>query len=154
MAGRRGENAAEGDRNDLVAVDDRDAAVVVIDQASELVCDRRTDLADVVEPVELAREALKHLQMRDRADARARDGDGVGTLVRRLVEEHDQVLAPRLGGHHRRLRTRDQLARVGCVDRPLRGADRDRDLPGGAEVELLQALGQPFRERNRIVGAA
>ena len=139
---------------DVVAVDDRDPAVVVVDQSTQLVGDRRPDLANVVQPVELAREALQHLEMRDRADAGVRDRRRVGTLVGRLVEEHDQILAPRLGGHHRGLGASDQFAWVGGIGRPLRGADRDCDLAGRPELELLQALGQPVRERNRILGAA
>ena len=68
---RRGQLALEGDRRQLLAVADEDAAVVVIDQLAELVRDRHADLAHVVRAVELAGERLEHLQVRDRADVLA-----------------------------------------------------------------------------------
>ena len=52
----------------VVSVDDVDAAVVVVDEHPELVHDRVADLAHVVQAVELAGEALQHLQVGDRAD--------------------------------------------------------------------------------------
>src|SRR5207253_11156818 len=45
---------------------DLDTAVVVVDEEPQLGRDRLADLAHVVEPVELARERLEHLQVRDR----------------------------------------------------------------------------------------
>src|SRR5205085_4776178 len=55
----RREVAAEGDRDDVLAVDDEDAAVVVVDQRPELVRDHRPDVAHVDQPVELAAQALE-----------------------------------------------------------------------------------------------
>ena len=51
----RGEPAAEGDRQEVVAVAQEHAAVVVVDEEPELVRDREPDLLHVVEPRELAR---------------------------------------------------------------------------------------------------
>ena len=66
--------ADERDRQQVVAVAQDDTAVVVVDQQPELGRDRVADLAHVVQPVELARERLQHLQVRDRAHvARRRD---------------------------------------------------------------------------------
>src|SRR5919205_944671 len=81
----RREVAAEGDRDDEVAVDDEDAAVVVVDQRPELVRDHHPDLAHVVQPVELAAQALEHLQVRDRADV-ARLRRALGALRRPAAE--------------------------------------------------------------------
>ena len=69
--GRR-EVAPEGDRAQIVAVADEDATVVVVDQQPELVGDRRADLRDVVQPAQLRRDAVQHLQVRDRAELGAR----------------------------------------------------------------------------------
>jgi hypothetical protein len=71
-----------------------------------------------------------------------------------LVEEHDLVLAARLRGHHRCLRARDKLARVHRVLRPLRDADRDRNPPGGAELDVGQRVGQPSRQVEPVTGVA
>ena len=127
---------------------------MVIDQSSELVRDRGADFAHVIESVELSGQALEHLQMSDRANAGAGDRCRVRPLVGRVVEEDDQILAARLGGHHRGLRAGDQLTRVGGVLRPLGHADRDRDLSDGAEFELRQAFRQPFREPDGVDCAA
>src|SRR3954453_17000482 len=96
----RDELAAEGDRNDVVALDHRDTAVVVIDQQPELVGDHGADLAYVVQPVELAGKAVRHLQVRDRAAVAAAHAYAFGALARLLVEENDLVLAARFRGHH------------------------------------------------------
>ena len=61
------ELAAERDRNELFAVDDEHATVVVIDQRAQLGGDLVAELAHVVEPVELAAQALQHLHVRDRS---------------------------------------------------------------------------------------
>ena len=68
--GRR-QLALERDRQQLLALADEDAAIVVVDQLPQFVCDRHPDLADVVRAVELAGERLEHLQVRDRADVLA-----------------------------------------------------------------------------------
>ena len=112
LAAAREQLAAEGDRDDLVALDHRDPAVVIVDQQPELVGDHLADLAHVVEPVQLPGQALQHLQVRDRAHVAAARGLGFRALARLFVEEHDLVLATRLGGHHRGLGARHQLARV------------------------------------------
>ena len=72
----------------------------------------------------------------------------------RLVEEDDLVLAARLRGHHRRLGAGDELARVRGVLRALRDPDRDRDRAGEVELDLVEALGEPGRERDRLLLAA
>ncbi len=92
--------------------------------------------------------------MRDRADVLA-----AGVAARRalrvlLVEEDDPVLAARLRGHHRRLGAGDELARVGGVLGALRDPDRDRDPAGEAELDPVEALGQPGREGDRALLAA
>ncbi len=151
--GRR-QLALERDRQQLLALADEDAAVVVVDQLAQLVRDRHPDLADVVGAVELAGERLEHLQMRDRADVLAAgvpDGRSLGV---RVVEEDDPVLAAGLRGHHRRLGAGDELARVGGVLGALRDPDRDRDRAGEAELDPVEALGEPGRERDRLVCAA
>jgi len=134
------EVAAERDRYDLVALDHHHAAVVVIDQEPELVGDHLADLAHVVQPVQLAREALQHLQVGDRAHVAAARGLAARALGRVLVEEDDLVLAPRLRGHHRRLGAGDELARVHRMIRTLGDADRDRHRPCRAELDLRQRL--------------
>ena len=154
LAVARDELAAERDRNHLVALDDRDATVVVIDQEPELVRDHGADLAHVVESVQLAGEALQHLQVGDRADVAAGRGRDLGTLARGLVEEDDLVLAARLRGHHRGLGAGDQLARVHRVLRALRDADRDRDLAGRPELDGRERVGQAAREVDRVAGVA
>ena len=64
--------ASPGDRDEPLAVDDVDAAGVVVDEHPQLVHDRLADRAHVVQPVQLAGEALEHLQVGDRADVAAR----------------------------------------------------------------------------------
>ena len=136
---RAGQLPLERNRLQLVAVADEDAAVVVIDQPAELVRDRHADLAHVGRAVELAGERLKHLQVRDRTDV-------LTVLVclrplgRGVVEEDDLALATRLRGHHRGLGTGDELARVRGVSRSFGDSDRDRDLPGEIERDLVQPL--------------
>ena len=132
VADARAVVADERDRAQLVAVAQGDAAVVVVDQEPQLGRDRRADLLDVVQPVELAGERLQHLQVRDRAHVarRARPGP----LGRTVVVEHDLVLAARLRRHHRGLGASDQLARVHRVLRALRDADRHRHGTGRLEA--------------------
>ena len=150
----RGQLALERDRQQLLALADEDAAVVVVDQLAQLVRDRHPDLADVVRAVELAGERLEHLQMRDRADVLAAGVPGRRPLGVGVVEEDDAVLAARFRGHHRRLGAGDELARIGRVLRPLRDSDRDRDGPGEVELDLVEALGEPGCERDRLLLAA
>ena len=123
---------------------EEDAAVVVVDQQPQLVRDRHADLGDVVEPVELRPEALQHLQVRDRADVLA-PRPAAGPLRRRVVEDDDLVLAARLGGHHRRLGARDQLARVRRVLGAVGDADRDGDArrPGRSRPRRAAARASP-----------
>ena len=78
-----GELAAEGDRDEVLPVDDEHAAVVVIDQRAQLVRDREPDLAHVVQAVELAAQALEHLHVRDRAHGAGALLGGLGPLERR-----------------------------------------------------------------------
>ena len=150
----RGQLALECDRQQVRALADEDAAVVVVDQQPQLVRDRHPDLADVVRAVELAGERLEHLQVRDRADVLAAGVTARRALRVLLVEEDDLVLAARLRGHHRRLGAGDELARVGGVLGALRDPDRDRDPAGEAELDPVEALGEPGRERDRALLAA
>ena len=147
---RRGQLALEGDRSELLAVADEDAAVVVVDQLAQLVRDRHADLANVVQAVQLAGERLQHLQVRDRANVLAAAVVRCRALGRRFVEEDDLVLAPRLRGHHRGFGAGDQLARIRGVLGALRDADRDGDPAGEVEVDLVQALPEPGRERDHV----
>jgi hypothetical protein len=96
-----------------------------------------------------------HLQVGDRADvARGRRGPGGRPLGRALVVEHHLVLSVRLRRHHRRLRARDQLARVHRVQRPLRDTGRDGHPPGRLEVGLTQPLGEAGGQPQRVPGVA
>jgi hypothetical protein len=147
--GRR-QVALEPDRDQVVALADEDAAVVVVDQLAELVRDRRGDLAHVVRAIELADERLQELEVRDRADVLAGRVARLGPLGGRLVEEDDLVLAAGLGGHHRRLGAGDELARVRGVLRPVCDPDRERDPAGEVELDLLESLRQPRRERDGV----
>jgi hypothetical protein len=145
--------AAPGDRHELVSGDDVDAAAVVVDEHPELVDDRLADLPHVVQAVELARQALQHLQVRDRAHvapARRRRRPLAGLLL----EEDGLVLAARLRGHHRDLRAGDELARVHGVLRALGDPDRDAELPGGPHVGLGERVDDPARQAERVAGVA
>ena len=149
-----GQLALECDRKQVRALADEDPAVVVVDQQPQLVRDRHPDLADVVRAIELAGQRLEHLQVRDRANVLA-----AGVIARRalrvlLVEEDDAILAASLRGHHRRLGAGDELARVGGVLGALRDPDRDRDRAGEAELDPVEALGEPGREGDRALLAA
>jgi hypothetical protein len=143
-----GQVASERERDEVVLVAEEDSAVVVVDQQPQLVRDRETDLLDVVEPRELPREALEHLQVGDRANVAAQ------ALLRRslllaLVERHDQAVPTRLGGHHRRLRTGDELTRV----RGVLGAESDARGHGepadGVGLELRELLPDSLGQRGR-----
>ena len=149
-----GQLALERDRRQLLALADEDAAVVVVDQLPQLVCDRHPDLADVVRPVELAPERLQHLQVRDRADVLPASLAGGRPLGVGLVEEDDLALPTRLRGHHRGLCAGDELARVGRVLRPLGDADRDGDPARELQLDRVEALREPPRKRDRALDAA
>ena len=150
----RGQLALERDRQQVRALADEDPAVVVVDQQPQLVRDRHPDLADVVRAIELAGQRLEHLQVRDRANVLAAGVTARRALRVLLVEEDDPVLAARLRGHHRRLGAGDELARVGGVLGALCDPDRDRDPPGEAELDPVEALGEPGREGDRALLAA
>ena len=105
------ELASERDGNELLAVDDEHATVVVIDQGAQLGGDLVSDLADVVEAVELAAQALEHLHVGDRADV-ALMRRCVRAFARLFVVENDSIFPARLRRHHRRLGARGQLTRV------------------------------------------
>ena len=145
------EISAECDRHDLVSLDDEHAAVVVVDQRAELVRDRQTDLAHVVEAVQLPGEALKHLQVGDRTHVACSEVAGLRTLMCALAVVHEPVLAARLRGHHRRLGARDQIARVARVVRALGHADRERQAADRSERLRLHALHDPLGE---VLGVA
>ena len=143
------ELAAERDGNELLAVDDEHATVVVVDQGAQLDGDLVPDLADVVQAVELAAQALQHLHVRDRAHV-ALVRRRVRALARVLVVENDLILAARLRGHHRRLGARGQLARVHRVLRAERDADRDGERADAGNVELAEPLHEPLGDVRRI----
>ena len=153
LLGVRIDVAAPGDRDELVAVDDVDAAAVVVDEHPQLVHDRLADLAHVVQPVELAGEALQHLQVGDRADVAARARRG-GALALLLLEEDGLVLAVRLRGHHGDLGAGDQLARVHRVLGALRDPDRDAEPAGRGELGLGEVVDDPAREAERVARVA
>src|SRR5439155_6768418 len=90
--------AAEADRTQLLAVQDVDAAVVVVDQLPELVGHRGADLAQLVQTVELAAETLEHLQMRDRAQVALGDAGGLRPLDVGVAEGEAAAAATRLDG--------------------------------------------------------
>ena len=135
----------------IVAVAEKDAAVVVVDQEAQLVRDRNPDLAHPVQAVELADERLEHLHVRDRAEVLAPHVRLSRPLARELVEQDDLALSARLRRHHRRLGAGDELARVRSVLRPMRDPDRDRDRTCEIELDLVQAPGEPGRERHRLL---
>ena len=147
---RGGEIAAEGDRPQVVALADEHAAVVVVDQEAQLVGDRRADRGHVVEPAELRRDAVEHLQVRDRAELGAAVGRPFARALRTvLLEDDDHSLPAGLRGHHRHLGARDQLPRVGGVRRARGDPDREADRADRAERRdgdlLLDPLGEPER---------
>ena len=145
------EVAAERDRPQVLALADEHAAVVVVDQEPELVGDRRADLGDVVEPAELRRDAVQHLQVRDRAElGRPRREAAVGPLgvppPRR--RRSGPCRAPwRSSSRPRRTRR----ARAGSPRAPGRPRCRSRGSPAPtgpnsvARDLLLDALGEPER---------
>ena len=147
------EVAAKRDRAEVVSVAEEDAAVVVVDQLPQLVGDRGADLVDLEQPGELARDAVEHLQVGDRADVCAPRGQRVRPLALVLVEDDDPALAARLGGHHRELGAGDELAWVGSVLGPERDPDRERHRADGVERRerdpLRDPLGECLRDRRR-----
>ena len=152
LARRRGEIPAERDRHDHVTVDDEHATVVVIDQRAQLVGDRHADLADIVQAVQLAREALQHLQVRDRADVAHLHAVRFRPLVRAVAEMDEMILAARLRGHHRRFRAGDQLAWVAGVRGSFRETHRKRQPAGRTELLRRDALFDPLGQTGRAHG--
>ena len=136
----------------VVPVRDVHAAVVVVDEAAELVDDHGADLAHVVQAVEPPREALQHLQVGDRAHVLA--SVPTRALGGGVVEENALVLSARLRGHHRRLRAGDELARVHGVLGALGDADRECEPAGLLELLREQSLGHARREAHGIACVA
>ena len=149
----RGEIAEEGDRDELVAVDDEDAAVVVVDERPELRGDRVADLAHVVEPVQPPGQALQHLQVRDGAHVPL-DPRRIGPPRPVLVVEDDLVLALRLRRHHRGLRAGRELAWVHGVLGPEGEPDRDGHPADPREVDLRQPALYPLGHAHRVLASA
>ena len=139
--------AAERNRPEVVSVAEEDAAVVVVDQLPELVGDRGSDLVDLEQAAELARDAVQHLQVGDRADVLASRRRRGRALALVLVEDDDAALAARLGGHHRELRAGDELARVRGVLGAERDPDREGQRPGGRELGQRDPLRHALGER-------
>ena len=148
------EVAPERDGHEVVLVADEQAAVVVIDQEPELVRDGEPDLGDVVEARQLPREALEHLHVRDRAHVVAADSLLGGPLPPALVEGDDEALAARLGGHHRDLGARDELARIRGVVRSDCDSDRSREATDGLGLQLRELVADPLGEDRRAAHVA
>ena len=146
-----GEVPPEGDRLELLALADEDTAVVVVDQEPELVGDRQPDLRDAVQARELPGQALQHLQMGDRADVVAPRVLLGRSLRRCVVEDDDEAVPARLRGHHRRLRARDQLARVGRVLRAHRHSGGHGQPARRLDLEQLDAPTEPLGEAERAL---
>ncbi len=128
---------------------------MVIDERTELGRDLVADLTHVVEPVQLAAEALQHLQVRDRAHV-ARRLRRVRPLRGVLFVDDDRVLALRLRGHHRGLGAGTELARVHRVLRAERDADRHGDDADRGKLALVQPFHEPLRGADgvrRVAGA-
>ena len=149
----RAECAAERDRDEIVAVDDEHTAVVVIDQRAQLDGDLVADLVHIRQPVQLSGQALQHLHVSERAHV-ALDDRRVRPLGRFLVIQDDAVLALRLRGHHRRLRTGGELARVHRVLGTEGEPEGNGDLADGGQVELAEAPHDALRDHGRIRGVA
>ncbi len=133
------ELAPERDGQQPVALREIDTSVVVVDERAQLGHDRLSDCRHVRQAVELADEALEHLQVCDRARV-ALPGYGIGALLR-LVSEHDDLtFALRLRGHHRGLGTGSQLARVHGVLGRLCDADRNGEASDGIDARLGEAV--------------
>ncbi len=146
-----GQVATKGDGQEVVPVADEHAAVVVVDEESQLVGDREPDPLDVVQPRQLPGQALEHLEVGDRANVVPCRRLG-GPLRRRLVEGKDEAPAASLRRHHRRLRAGDELARVGGMLRadgdPARGGEAT-DRLGFENCESgREALGERRRARD------
>src|SRR5439155_217028 len=92
---RVGELPVPRRRNEELARPDVDAAAVAVEERAELTHDRLADRRHVVQPAELPGEALKQLQMRDRAYVLAPAGlaASVGPHQRLALVHHDAVLA-------------------------------------------------------------
>src|SRR5205807_9479756 len=93
--------ASESDRPQLLALEDVDAAVVVVDELPQLVGHRGPDLRQLVEAVELPAEPLQHLQVGDRAQVALLRVAGLRPLDVELAEDEAAVAAAGLDGHHR-----------------------------------------------------
>ncbi len=145
----RGQIASKRNREQVLSVADEDSTVVVVDEEPKLVGDRQADLRDVVESGELAREALEHLQVCDRANVGATGLLLRGPLGRRLVEEKDEPVAARLGSHHRGLRAGDELTGVRGVLGPDGDAGRHRQPSCNVRLELGESLPESLGERER-----
>ena len=148
------EVAAKRDRAEVVSVAEEDAAVVVVDQLTQLVGNGGADLVDLEQSGEPARDAVEHLQVGERADVRAPRSQRVGPLALVLVEDDDAALPARLGGHHRELRAGDELAWVRSVLGADRDPDRERQGPDGIEFRQRDPLRHPFGECLRDVDIA
>ena len=121
---------------------------MVVDEHPELVDDRFADLADVVQAVELAGEALSIFRCAMERTSRP-EASQAGALAGLLVEEDGLVLAARLRGHHGYLCAGDQLAGVHGVLRPLGDADGDAEPAGRLDLGLSEAVHDPAGERAR-----
>ena len=142
--------AAEGERHQVVAVANEHAAVVVVDEEPELVRDREPDLRDVVEPRELPREALQHLQVRDRANVvaagRRSDGRSVDVSSNGTTSPFPRVLAVIIAASAQATSSRGFAACVGPTATPVETVSR----PDGLRFELAELLAQPLRERSGV----
>ena len=149
----RAELTEERDGKELVAVGDENATVVIVDERTELGRDRVADLPHVIEPVELPRQALQHLQVRDRADVTL-DARRVGPSRLVLGIEDDLVLPLRLRRHHRGLRARRKLSWVHRVLGAECEPDRDGHPADTREVDACQTALDSFGDATRVLTVA
>src|SRR5581483_1426520 len=135
------ERAAERNRNELVAVDDEHATVVIVDQGPELGRDLVPDSVHVGEAVVLAALALQHLHVCERTDV-AQPGGGVGPLGRVRLVQDDAVLALGFRRHHRGLCAGGELARVHSCSGPSARPMETVTLPtpGGSSSPRRSAI--------------
>ena len=140
--------SAERDEHEIVVVTEKHAAVVVVDQESELVGDGEPDLGHVVESRQLSGEALQHLQMSDRAHVVTADRLLGGTLTVALVEGNDEAfpldLAVIIAAS-----AHATLARVRRVGGPDCDPRRRAEASYGFGVEPRQLLTDTLGERGR-----
>ena len=122
-----GERAHERHRVQRPArgVEQVDPAVVELHELAEVLEDRLRDVADVLEAVQLARDALQQLEVADHLGLALGNGPHTAPLPR--LVDGDVAAAGGLCLEHRIVGARHQLAGLPPVRRALRHADRHGD---------------------------